>query len=64
MHNSMVMFTFSVLDLEYPFWGNFGKKSPGLIQVCIFVDVHFFSFGQEIPFLGKFVPKNQTCNLR
>ena len=78
MQNSMVMFTFSVLDQEYAFWANLVQKikivssrwnsTLKLIQICkihIHIgDVHFFRFRSEIPCLEQFRPKNQNVSLR
>ena len=65
MQNSMVMFTFFVLDRKYLFWANLVQKfktvclkwnlASRLIRICN-GDVHFFHFWLEILFLSKFGP--------
>ena len=64
----------SVFDWKYPFWVHLVQKLKfislswnlvlELIRICrIPWYVHFFSFWPEIPFLGKFDPKNhQNCH--
>ena len=76
MQNSMVMFILSVFDWKYPFWANLVQKIKiiswswnlvtRLIRIC---RIHwccsfFFSFWVEIPFLGKFGPKNRNCHFK
>ena len=62
MQNSMVIFTFAVLDRKHPFWANLIQK----IKIVSFEyaefhgGLNFFCFRPEIPFLGKFGPKNQN----
>ena len=69
MQNSVVMFTFSDFD---PFWVNFVQKSKLSVYFEIWYlnyfeyaefngIVHLFCFRLEVPFLGKFGPKNQNC---
>ena len=66
--NSLVVFTFSVLDRKHSFWENLVQKVKifslsknvvlRLIQYAQFSGaVYFFSFRPETPFLGKFGPK-------
>ena len=72
MQNSMVMFTFSVFDRKYPYWANLVQKVkiiswswnlvPRLIRICLFCWLFCFRF--EIPFLGKFGPKNQNYQFK
>ena len=76
MQNSMVMFTFSVFDWNYPFWVKLIQKIkmvnlswnlvPKQIWICR-IQWHcsfFYCFIPEKPFLGKFGPKNQTCQFK
>ena len=76
IHNSMVVFNFSVLDWEYHFWANLVQKVKivnsnwnlvlRLIQVWrIQWWCSFFPFltGRFL-FWDKFVPKNQNCLLK
>ena len=69
MQNSIVIFTFSALDPKYSFWVNLVSKNQKLSKVTLCDgefndDVHFFCFRQEIPFLGKFGPKNQNVQFK
>ena len=70
--NTTVIISFSVLDRKYPFWANLFQKIkivcldwnlvPSLIWMCwIQWCNHFFCYRQEVPFLGKFYLKSQTC---
>ena len=73
--NSVVMFTFSFFDWKY-FFGDIWSKNLKLsIQTEIgYVDwfefaefngcVHFYWFRLEIPFSGKFGPKNWNCRFQ
>ena len=74
--NSMVIFTFSVVDRKHPFFG----ESVPKIQNCLWklkfrtqtnlnmynlmVILIFFFFRLEIPFLGYFCPKIQNCQFK
>ena len=72
----MVMYTFSVFDEKYPFWGNFvqnvkiisltGNFAPRLIRICQIQQWYslFFPFRSEIPFLVNFVKKVEKISLR
>ena len=69
MQNSMLVFTFAVLDQKYPYWENL---VPRLIRICRIQWYGSFNlfFILGIPLLGKFGPKYQnyqivslTCNL-
>ena len=72
--NSMVLFTFSVFNRKYPFWVSLVQKLkivsfswnlvPGLIRICKIQWWYSFFFRPEIPFLGKFGPKNQNCQFK
>ena len=72
MQNSMVMFTFSVYDQKYPSWAILVQKVriiswswnlvPRLIRICLFCWLFCFHF--EIPFFGKFGPKNQNYQFK
>ena len=54
-HGWMQKHDFSVLDQKY-------LEVPLLIHTCRdHDDVQFSCFWSEIPFLGKFGPKNQNC---
>ena len=55
MQNSMVMFTFSVLDWKYPFWANLVKKT----QNCL-LKLKFGTYNQKqnIPKVQK---SKQNC---
>ena len=79
MQNSMIMFTFSVLDRKYSFWANLVQKSkivslswnlvPRLTWICriqwsFSFLFFFFFFRPEILFLGKFGAKIQDCLLK
>ena len=75
MQNSIVVFTFSVLDgdtLFGQFWSIKSELSvqaeiwhPEQHEYAVFNDaVHFFRFRPEIPFLGKFGLKNQNCQFK
>ena len=71
MQNSMVVFTFSLLDRKHLFWGNLipkikidflkWKLVPRINSNIIELngDVHFL-FRMKIPSSGKFGPKNQN----
>ena len=65
----MAMFTLPAVDCKYTFWANLLQKT----QNCQFklksgtetnsnsiIKLAFFRFQPEIPFLGKFGPKNQN----
>ena len=63
-----------VFEWKYPIWANLVQKIkiaisswnlvPTLIRACrIQCDVHSFCFWSEIPFSGKFGPKNQIGNV-
>ena len=68
--NSMIMFTFAVLNQKYPFLANLVQKTTiatlsrnlvlRLIPICKirWGDVHIFGFDIEHPF---FCPKTQNC---
>ena len=69
MQNSVVMFTF------FRFWPEIPQNSKLFVQIEIGIltnfkytesngDVQFFRFRLEIPFLGKFVRKNQNCQFK
>ena len=71
----MVVFTFSVLDLEYQFWANLVQNVKIvslnwnlvliLIQICRVQEwIYFSCFQQEISFLNKLGPKNQNCHFK
>ena len=75
MQNSMVMFILSVFHWKYPFWANLVKKikiiswSWNLVARLIWICriqwwCSFFCFWLEMPFLGKFGPKNQNCHFK
>ena len=75
MQNSMMLFSFLVFDWKYPFWANLVQKVkiiswswnsvPRLILICrIQWCCSFSCFWVEIPFLGKFCPKNQNCHFK
>ena len=72
MQNSMMLFTFSVIDWKYRFWANFvqnlkivssiWKLDASLIRYAWFNDsVKFFLFWSDMSFLGKFAQKCQNC---
>ena len=69
VQNSVVMFTF------FRFWPEIPQNSKLFVQIEIGIltnfkytesngDVQFFRFRLEIPFLGKFVRKNQNCQFK
>ena len=74
--NSMVVFTFSVLDQKYLFRGKLVQKIKllkflaeiwyqGQVDCVEFDgDVHFSCFFLEVLFLDEFSPKNQNCLLK
>ena len=75
MQNSMILFTFFVFEWKYPFWANLVQKVKiiswswnlvaRLIRICrIQWCCSLFCFWVEIPFLGKFGPKNQNCHFK
>ena len=75
MQNSMMLFTFFVFEWKYPFWANLVQKVKiiswswnlvaRLIWICrIQWSCSFFCFWLEMPFLGKFGPKNQNCHFK
>ena len=75
MQNSMMLFSFLVFDWKYPFWANLVQKVKiiswswnlvaRLIRICIIEwCCSLFGFWVEIPFLGKFGPKNQNCHFK
>ena len=72
MSNSMVTFISPALDVKYPFWAN----SIGNIKIVCLTrnllpklfeyteindNIQIFSFGPEIPSLGKFGRKIRYC---
>ena len=73
MENSMLMFTFFVFKQKYPFWANLIAKFkidclkwnwvPRLIRILT-ITWWCLHFRLEIPFLGKFGPKNQNCQFK
>ena len=73
IHNSMLLLRFSIFGQKYRFWSNLVQKIrivtlisilvPKLIWVCrIQWCCSLFLFSTE-PFLGRFDPKNQNCQL-
>ena len=75
MQNSMMLLSFFVFERKYPFWENLVQKFkiltlcwnsvPALIQICrIQWCYSLFFFWVEIPFLGKFGPKNQISHFK
>ena len=42
MQNSMEMFTFSVLDKEYPFWESFARKTEAVMLDKIWYLIQIF----------------------
>ena len=71
MQNSMLMLAFSVLDQKYCLWANLVQKIKivilnwNLVLRLIWIaefngDAHFFCFGPEILFKGKFGRTNQN----
>ena len=79
MQNSMIMFTFSVLDRKYSFWANLVQKSkivslswnlvPRLTWICriqwSFSFLFFFSFlDQKYSFWANLVQKFKTVCLK
>ena len=70
-HGHIQKFYFSVLDPKHPLWANLIPKnqnpqlklSPRLIQKCI-IKWRCPCFRLEMHFLGRFVPKNQTCQFK
>ena len=75
MQNSVVVFILLTLDWKFPFWANLVKKTQkGQFKLIRYLDkfkyvefsgaVSFFRFWLEIPFLGKFGPKNQNCQFK
>ena len=72
MENSIVVFTFSVLEWKYPFWGKLLRKIEifisswnfvlRLIWICTMQEwSSLFCFRQEILFSGKFCLKIWNC---
>ena len=72
---SVAMFNFSVFDLKDPIWENLVQNSEWFIKSEISNldnfkcaefswDVQFICFRLEIPFLGKFGSKTQTCQFK
>ena len=59
----MVVNTFSVLDRKYTFWVNLVQQSK-LSGAEFNGAVYFFCFWPEVPFLGKFGPKNKNCQFQ
>ena len=76
MQNSMVVFTFSILDWKYSFWASLVQKIkfvnlswnlvPRLSLKCAEFngDIHFISLKLEIPLLRKFGPKTQNYQFK
>ena len=74
MQSSMVMFTSSVFDREYPFWANLVQKIkilslswnliPTLTRICRIQWWCFVFFSTRSTFLSNFCPKNQNCQLK
>ena len=75
MQNSMMLFSFFVFKWKCPFRANLAQKVKiiswiwnlvaRLIQICrIQWCCSLFCFWVEIPFLGKFGPKNQNCHFK
>ena len=75
MQNSMLMFSFSVLDQKDPFWANLFQKvkvvslrwnlMPWLIWTCRIQwwgSFSLFLIGNTL--FQKFDPKNQTCQFK
>ena len=72
IQNSMVLFFYSVFDWKYPFWANLVEKVKiiswswnlvvRLIRICRIQWCN--GFWVEIPYLGKFGPKNQNCHFK
>ena len=69
-----MLFTFFVFDQKSPFWTNLVKNLKFSVlgetwyldefeYAELNGDVHFFRFRPEIPFLGKFGPKNKVVSL-
>ena len=63
MQNSMMLFNFLIFKWKYPFWTNLVQKIK-IISWSWNLVPHFFCFWVEIPFLGKFGPKNQNYQLK
>ena len=73
MENSMLMFTFFVFKRKYSFWANLVPKFkidclkwnlvPRLIRIFT-IKWWCLRFRPEIPFLGKFGPKNQNFQFK
>ena len=75
IQNCKVMFNFSIFNWKCPFWVNLVQKlkivnlgwnlAPRLIKICrIHWWIHLLRFRQEIPFLRKFGPKNESCQFK
>ena len=75
MQNSVVVFTFAVLDQKYSFWENLVQNIkianlscnlvPRLIRICSIQWYSSFNlFRLEIPFLGKIGPKDENCQFK
>ena len=75
MQNLMVTLTSSILDRKYSFWANLVQKikvvtlSWNLLLLLIWICriqwwCSLFRCYSEIPFLGKFGPKNQNCHFK
>ena len=75
MQNSVVVFTFAVLDQKYSFWENLVQNIkianlscnlvPRLIRICSTQWYSSFNlFRLEIPFLGKIGPKNENYQFK
>ena len=64
----MVMLTFSVLDLKYPFWANLVQiikigawtNSDMPKSIVVFISLCFIL---EIPFSGKYGPKKSNWSV-
>ena len=76
MHNSMALFTFSVLDGRHPLFDKFGQKnqncqfklkfgtSTNLNMQNLMALFTFPVLDGKHPFFGKFGPKNQNCQFK
>ena len=66
MENSVVVFTFAVLDQKYPF-RKFGPKTQNCQFKLIFAefsgDIQYFCFWPKLPFLDQFGFKKSKLSL-
>ena len=64
MRNSMMMFTFSVFDHKYLSWATLFQKFEIVQSKIWYKDELEYAKFKQLPFLGKFGPKNRNCQFK